>query len=353
MFDGAIDDWSTVKKRWAAWWECGIFDRAMLQVTAPRADVEPGDLSVDSVTRWTNFDHAIKVAEEAIRTTHYMAEAIPRCWNPISAGHALYFGGCPRFHEDTMWVERAPNGLDGFPVLDGWQNSPWWRWACAGVESFARASRGRFMVLPFWGNHAADILAVVRGVDTFYMDFVEHPEWIQRALRDMSTVIAEVHEELWKRAYAPISGTEGSMDYGGCWSPRRALAFDSDVSCNVSDRAFRETILPPMRESMQAFDHILYHLDGPGALHHLDTLLGLPEIDAIQWVPGAGHEEIAQWYPLIQRIQRAGKGVQLHVRPQEVAPTLDTLRPEGLLLSVRCATYGEASRLIDGVGARF
>ncbi|MHB0859442.1 MAG: hypothetical protein ACYC5M_17975 [Anaerolineae bacterium] len=353
MFDGIIDDWTSVKKRWEAWWEREIYDRVLLQVTAPRAEVTPSDLAVEGVTRWTNIDYLIRVAEETIRTTHYLGEAVPRCWNPISAGHALYFGGNPQFHEDTMWVEPAPTGSDGFPVLEGWRESPWWRWACAGVERFAQASRGRFMALPFWGNHAADILAIVRGVDKFYFDFAEHPEWTRRALQVMSTIVAEAHEALWERAYAPVAGTEGSMDYGGCWSPRRALAFDSDISCNVSNRAFREMILPPMVESMQAFDHILYHLDGPNALHHLDTLLALPEINAIQWVPGAGHEEIAPWYPLIERIQRAGKGVQLHVQPEEVTVTLDTLRPEGLLLSVRCSTYDEASRLVETVTSRF
>jgi hypothetical protein len=33
----------------------------------------------------------------------------------------------------------------------------------------------------------------------------------------------------------------------------------------------------------------LFHLDGPGALKHLDSLLELDALDGIQWVSGAEH----------------------------------------------------------------
>jgi len=67
---------------------------------------------------------------------------------------------------------------------------------------------------------------------------------------------------------------------------------------------------------MHTVDHRIYHLDGPGAIHHLDTLLNLPELHAIQWVPGAGVTGgITQWVPLILRVQSKGKSIVVYAGP--------------------------------------
>lgn len=35
-FEVIKEDWENVKKRWEAWWDCDYFDRAIVQVTAPK-----------------------------------------------------------------------------------------------------------------------------------------------------------------------------------------------------------------------------------------------------------------------------------------------------------------------------
>ena len=345
-----IEDWPGVKKRWEAWWQGELYDRVLIRVTAPRDGVTPVWEQVDPVTQWTDAGYMVRRTLEELRTTYYGGEALPWCWNPISAGHALYFGGRPHFEPDTMWVEPAPSGPDGYPMLDVWHESTAWRWVREGVEAFARESRGRFFVLPFWGNHAGDILAAVRGFDRFYLDVADNPAWVRSAVKRMSDILMQVHEELMWRARPVAVGVEGTLNYNGCWSPKRTLSFDCDVSCNVSPQAFRELFLPPLVESMARVDHRIYHLDGPRALSHLDTLLGLPELHAIQWVPGAGQEEVAQWLPMLRRIQAARKGVHVHCQPDEVDLVLRELKPEGLCLVTRCNTEAEARRLVDHVG---
>jgi hypothetical protein len=149
----------------------------------------------------------------------------------------------------------------------------------------------------------------VRGVQKFYMDFAVNPEWVRLAAKTMSDILIEVHKELWKLAYSEITGLEGALNYNGCWSPNKSMSFDCDISCNVSPKVFEELLLPPLLESMHMVDHRIYHLDGPGAIPHLDSLLDISELHAIQWVPGHGNTGIMQWIPLIQRIQERGKGI--------------------------------------------
>ncbi len=357
-----VEDWPMVKRRWEAWWHGDLVDRAIIQVTAPRQaaprsgqspDTDSDtDSDVDPETRWTSADFMIRRTQEAIRTTYYGGEAIPWCWNPISAGHALYFGCAPHYADDTMWVDPAPLPAHGYPPLDGWRDSPAWRLARESIAAFARASHGLFFVLPFWGNHAGDIMAMVRGAEAFYMDFALNPAWVKTAVKAMSDILIEVHNALWQLAYSPETGVEGSLNYCGCWSPARTLAFDCDVSCNISPEAYREVMLPPLIESMHEVDHRIYHLDGARALNHLDTLLALPEVHAIQWVPGAGHEGVSQWIPLIQHIQSKGKEVQVTCRPEEVDLLMKQVKPAGLCINTNCETEEAARRLVERVAHR-
>jgi hypothetical protein len=76
-------------------------------------------------------------------------------------------------------------------------------------------------------------------------------------------------------------------------------------------------------------------------------LLALPELHAIQWVPGAGHEEVKQWIPLIRHIQDNGKGVQVLCQPEEVEFLMTQIRHEGLCLNTHCETEREAIALVD------
>ena len=56
--------------------------------------------------------------------------------------------------------------------------------------------------------------------------------------------------------------------------------------------------------------HNIFHVDGKGMLRHLDRILEVPQIQAIQWVQGVGDDlPILQWLPVIRKIQAAGKGV--------------------------------------------
>jgi hypothetical protein len=69
-------------------------------------------------------------------------------------------------------------------------------------------------------------------------------------------------------------------------------------------------------------------------LRFLDTLLALPEIHAIQWVPGAGNDYWAHWIKVYQRIQAAHKAFCLHVPMGDLDHLFDVLRPEGAWVTV-------------------
>jgi hypothetical protein len=97
---------------------------------------------------------------------------------------------------------------------------------------------------------------------------------------------------------------------------------------------FETVFLPGIIRECQHMDRSIYHLDGPDALRFLDTLLAIPEIHAIQWVPGAGQSHWKQWIEVYQRIQSAGKAFCVGVHVSELDHFFELFRPEGVWLSV-------------------
>ena len=73
---------------------------------------------------------------------------------------------------------------------------------------------------------------------------------------------------------------------------------------------FDDLVLPTLSDDCKRLTNAFYHLDGPGQLNHLDSLLAIPELKGIQWIPGAGQPDMSQWPEVYQKIHAAGKLIQ-------------------------------------------
>lgn len=352
--------WENVKLRYEAWWRGGLHDRPLVQVTAPRDGAPPlvpwrGGAASDE-ERWTDIGYALWMTEQRLERTWYGGEALPTLdsyVSPIgmSAGGGILFGCTPHYAPDTVWVD--PLAVDPVPVGHGFPplvvDPDRRRWIRDSFAAAGRASRGRFYGRESFANHAGDTLAAIRGAERLLVDLVENPDWVSQALERITDVLREFMAELLPLQSPETLGLEGWVSTAGMWSAERNFVPDCDVSCMVSPRQFEEIFLPPLRRAMRDFSRNLYHLDGTDALRHLDVLLATPEIDGIQWVPGAGRERLAQWIPLVRRIQAAGKCVQLLARPEEIEPLLREVPPDGLLFTTSCASEAEGRALVERV----
>ena len=109
---------------------------------------------------------------------------------------------------------------------------------------------------------------------------------------------------------------------------------------------FERNVLPELEIMLSNLDFALYHLDGPGAIRHLDHLLQLSALKGIQWTPGEGQPPVVEWIPMYRRIQKAGKLLHLHGEARYAERVLRALKPEGLMYVTWCETQAEAEELI-------
>jgi hypothetical protein len=103
----------------------------------------------------------------------------------------------------------------------------------------------------------------------------------------------------------------------------------------VSPGLAREMIVPTLIEEMVDLRRSIFHLDGPQALRHLDLVLELPGLNAVQWTYGHGHGPAARWIDLYRKILSAGKGIEvIAVDAADALAVLESVGPRGVWLMV-------------------
>ena len=133
----------------------------------------------------------------------------------------------------------------------------------------------------------------------------------------------------WSKNPISVNAWIGKPSYGKMHIP------SCDFSSMISPGQFEEFVLPVIQNEVKRMTHNIFHLDGKGVAEHLDYLLAIPEINAFQWVQGAGETyPIMQWLPLIKKNQAAGKSVMVILQANEHDGFIKAMDPQGLLLYI-------------------
>ena len=197
------------------------------------------------------------------------------------------------------------------------------------AERFA----GRYYVAAPDLHGSFDILAGVRGPENVCLDLVDEPELVRRASLHAARAYVEAYRRLYQRLTAlgqPSTTWCSYLHTGPAYVP--SCDFWCLVSREIADNYIRPTIemeIAPL-------------LDGPQALHHLDLMLRLPHLNAVQWVFGAGHGPAAKWLGVYRKCLHAGKAIQVLAEdPDDALTVLRELGPDGLWLTV-CTPFANA-----------
>jgi len=342
-------DWETAKANLIEWWGrkglalCLMSPRrvALEQLSKPAA---PADVT----SRWLDADYRRRCAEYEMVNTCYFAEAFPYFDVYVGPGStATFLGSEPHFAPNTVWYEPCISDPAGCGPIRFDPAGKWFQAHLAITQEGLSRADGRYIVgIPDLVENL-DILAAMRGNEELLMDLIERPTWIAGKLEEINQAYFEAFDALYKLIRA-----DGGNVYCAfrIWGPGKTAKVQCDISCMISPQAFNELCLPPLREQCRWLDYSMYHLDGEEALGHLDSLLSIDELDAIEWTPNTHRPSggSGEWYGLYKRIKQAGKSVQaIDVRPDEVIPLLDAVGPEGMFLHVWADDEETAGKLLE------
>jgi hypothetical protein len=220
---------------------------------------------------------------------------------------AVALGARPEVDDNTVWFHAPAEREIAELHLRADLSHPW----MARIGDIMAAAQRRWgglvqvSMTDLGGN--LDIVSTFRPSERLLLDLYDHPEEVGR-------LAWEAHEAWWA-AYEHFNGilqptNPGYSAWAGIYSPRPYYMLQCDFCYMISTAMFDEFVRPELAATCRRLGNSFYHLDGIGALPHLDSLLAVGELKGVQWVPGDGQKPPEQWPEVYERVLRAGKLAQ-------------------------------------------
>lgn len=347
------ENWDKSKERLKAFWNREIIDRCCVSVFSRRNGSSyiperlPENIS-DKVKFWTDGEWILRRNKAAFENTYFAGEATPQIFlNLGAAGHAGYFKNARYQFEDTVWF---------FPFLQNWEHdqllfdpeSLLYKKTVELAQYLVNESKGSYFVSMPDTSGNADALAHLRGSENLLMDFCDEEDHVRNALRQIQRVWLKVNREVYD---ITESNNEGGscITWLGTWAPGKHAQMQCDLSVMISPDTFNSFIMPELKAQCEWMDFPLYHFDGIEQIRHLDALLSLDRLSAIQWTCVAGQPSPLEYIPVLKKIQEAGKGLLLWIKPEELEPMMEQLSSKGLYLLLYANSEEEADDIVRKV----
>ncbi len=330
-------DFEITQQRIEAFWECELLDRPVVQFGLARPPDDQMPLPESQHTspreRWLDAEYQAAYHLAVLSNQEFLGDTLPVAFPNLGPEVFAAFYGCRLHFGDygTSWTE---------PILHDWSDADaveldpdnyYVHKLHELTDTFLAVGQDTFITGMTDWHPGGDWLAAIRDPASLAMDLITHPEEVKalldRAEQDYFRIYDVFYAKL-RAAGQPISTWLPLVSDGKYYVP------SNDFSYMISNQMFEEIFLPGIARECRFLDRSIYHLDGPGALRHLDSLLAIPALNAVQWVFGAGNEGFDRWVDVYRRIQAAGKGVEVICTFDELDAVMETLSPGGLYLSV-------------------
>jgi len=352
-------NWEESREHFVDWWKhdglvLGCWDLDISN-TNPLSPVEKPDVYAKIEDRYRDPHLFSRLNHYRLANSHFPADILPISYTNLGPGSlSLYLGCTPDFSNDTVWYKPCWHKLDDpeeLPTLVFDSSNYWWKITEEILKSSIEIADGRYFAGCPDLVENIDILSSLRDSQLLMMDMIERPQWVEKKIGEINRVYFDVYD----RVYQIIKQDDGGACFGPfrIWGPGKTAKVQCDASAMFSPDMFRQFALSALKEQCSWLDYSMYHLDGTQAICHLDAILEIEDLDAVEWTPQAGIEDGGneRWYPMYRKILASGKSLQvINVLPNEIKPLLNAIGTKGVYIHGIFHTLGEvqaASELVE------
>ena len=332
-------NWKETKEKFTNYWQHKNTGRPLMCVIARRPEVEQFSDGtpveggyLDQICQgkyynmpkelyWKDMEDKYQNAERIVARYRYfcdthafLGESFPNLNIDFGPGStAAYLGSDIGFKEDTVWFKKCLDGWDGVPKLTFDPENKWFKKHLQLAKDCRALAKDDFYVdMPDLMENI-DVLASLRGAQDTLFDLLDEPEKVGQRIQE----VTDVYYDYYDRFYDVIKDKDGGNAYTvfQIWGPGRTVKLQCDFSAMMAPEDFRKYIQPSLRTQSENVDHVLYHLDGPAAIKHMDALMEIEGIDALQWTIGdAGPDgTLPDWDVIYDKAIAAGKSIWVKV----------------------------------------
>ena len=349
-------DLDEVKQRWNAFWNDEVLDRPMVCAAAPKDGGRSG-INIMGPRYWNpcngNYEAQLDLLDEWAETTHFMGDLIPH----FSPDHGpdqfgAWMGSELKFSPDnteTNWAEPVLKDWESFLPVGLKEDNPVWQSVLKYSAMLKERGEGKYIVGMADLHSQMDAFSALRHPDAPCMDLYDEPELVHQGLAQARAMYQLIYEKLYEAG--GMSKETGTIGWFPMWCEGKTAAVQCDFSVFIGNDMWREFVLPGVEEEVNYLDRCFYHLDGKQQLIHLDDLLALPNLDGVQWVPGAGQPDMFErcWRDVLKKIREAGKKVIVYgeMDSDAVKDVHNDIGAQGVVYEIWGQTYDEMQAIIQ------
>lgn len=307
------------------WWNHEL-DRPIIQITLStnkECEYSRGDLLEMVYDQNVSPLEVVKAYEKTFDTQLYLGDAFLQFYMRSTGILGAYLGQGWKIDNKhgTIWFQETGQELEDIHLkLD----KDFWLYqrSIEILKEFSNYFKDRIALgIPNLGG-MMDIVESMRGANNSLIDLYDDPDEVIRVNHE----IFEAYKEAYHDTINVIKNST-VMGYTG-WitllSQKPYFISQCDFCCMIGQSQFDEFIKDTLKQEAQMIERSFYHLDGPGAVRHLDTILDCG-FDGIQWIQGAGAERLdsGKWDEIYKKVRAKNKLLQVFIYGKEELNCID------------------------------
>jgi hypothetical protein len=289
-------------------------------------------------------------------STDFLADTMPSVGpdlGPDQFGASIGRGAELTFSKDskaTNWMDHWVDEWNAALPMELNEASPTWSKLIALSERMREHAQGRYLVATCDLHSNMDALLAIRGGMNLSMDFYDCPELLDRAMAEVRKLYPPIYDRLYEAG--GMGGELGCTSWCPFWSDGKLATIQCDYICMIGPEHFRRYVLPALEEEAAFLDRTIFHLDGPGALVHLDDVLAIEHLDCLEWTSGDGQKPMWQWMDVLKAAEKAGKSNMVYdIDAEQVKTVHPQLDPAKVGYMVRVDSREECEDLLKWLEA--
>jgi hypothetical protein len=320
--------WDDLLKDYCLWWDDKL-DRPLLNIRILCDDTKmkrPEGVIKDAFWQYgfeVPVEEIIHHFEYKLSLYKYIGDAYPSCLPDFGAGvNAAFQGANFVVGPDTVWFEPAQKvDITELKFVHNPNNVLYQR-----ISDFYEKADAHFagdVVLAMTHlNNGIDIPARFFDSVEFCTALYDDPEGVDRLVWENHKMCLFYIDRFTRM----MKHNRGYTCWGDLLAPEPWGGIQSDFSVMISNEHFKRFVLPELIACARIYPkYNFYHIDGTEQLRFLDYLLDVPEIQAMQWVPGVDLRPEIEWMPLYKKIRNAGKKIWYFGNAQGLEMLADAL----------------------------
>ncbi len=362
-------EWERIKNQFDLWWQQKNEHRPLINIKAPKVKgmgATGGDRWVESssgtgshsaatedradyTNYWTKFEELTQRNEGIYANTTFLAETYPRLFASLGVtSHAVFLGGKPEFQKETIWCDHIYDEPEDITLkLD--PNNEWYRWSLDMTRRIKEHAGDAYRIgIPDLCEHY-DVLASLFATQDLLFHMMDYEDEIKELARQT--------QQHWYTTYNAhydiVKEPDGYVNYGpfGIFGKGKIAKLQCDMSAMIGKDMFDDFVLPLLKEQTEYLDNCVYHLDGPDAIKHLDSVLTMPKLSALQWTPGAGNKDGGdeEWDFIYEKALNAGKSIYALVGPQNIKRFVKKFGYKGVFIITSAEDTEHAKEILSSV----